>query len=92
MCYQEESALAIYSLILAKDLEEVAHGDCGEGKAWASQLVNDVHYRMGCLYEFLSQDAQARVSFEKYIHNRSHGVSSLYDLEEARGHLAEVAS
>lgn len=90
MCYQEDSALAIYSLIVAKDLEEVAHGDCGEGMGWAMQLVNDVHYRMGCLYKFLGRDAQARVSFEKYLHNRAHGVGSIYDEKEVRRYLAEL--
>ena len=56
------------------------------------QLVNDVRYRMGCLYEFLSRDAEAREAFEKYIHNREHGFTSLYDLEAARRHLAGVSA
>jgi len=91
MCYQEDSALAVYSLIKARDLEEIAYGECGEGMDWAMSLDNDVHFRMGRLYQFLRRNDQARVSYEKYIHNRTHGVASIYDLEEARRHLAEVS-
>ena len=92
MSGREDAALVIWTLLRDMDLEEVAYGECGEGMDWAMQLLNDVHYRMGRLYEFLSQDAPARVSFEKYLHNRSHGVGSLYDLEDARRHLAEVSA
>jgi tetratricopeptide (TPR) repeat protein len=90
MTGQERAALAVWALLLNRDLDEVAHGECGEGMKWAMQLLNDVHYRMGFIHYFLSEDAQARISFEKYLYNRSRGVGSIYDAEEVKKHLAEL--
>jgi hypothetical protein len=39
---------------------------------------------------FLGEDAQARVAFEKYLHNRRHGVGSIYDVKEVKKQLAEL--
>lgn len=88
---QERAALAAWTLILNRDLDDVAYGECGEGMKWAMQLLNDVHYRMGRIHQFLGEGAQAKASYQKYLHNRSHGVGSLYELKEARRHLAEVS-
>src|SRR5215203_4268367 len=44
---QESQALAIWTILLGLDLEEIAHGDCGEGMDQAMRLINDVHYRVG---------------------------------------------
>jgi tetratricopeptide (TPR) repeat protein len=90
MTGQERAALSVWALLLNRDLDEVAHGECGEGMKWAMQLLNDVHYRMGVIHYFLGEDAQARVSFEKYLHNRRHGVGSIYDAKEVKKQLAEL--
>jgi tetratricopeptide (TPR) repeat protein len=92
MTGQERAALSVWQLMLNRDLEEVAHEECGEGLPWAMQLLNDVHYRMGFIHQFLGEDAQARVSFEKYLHNRRHGVGSLYDAAEVEQRLTELRS
>jgi tetratricopeptide (TPR) repeat protein len=90
MTGQERAALSVWALLLNRDLEEVAHGECGEGMKWAMQLLNDVHYRMGLIHYFLGEDALARISFEKYLHNRRHGVGSIYDAKEVKKQLAEL--
>ncbi len=90
MSGQERAALAIWALMLNRELDEVAFGDCGEGMKWAMQLLNDVHYRMGQIHLFLGEDAQARVSFEKYLGNRQHGVGSIYDSNEVKRELAKL--
>jgi tetratricopeptide (TPR) repeat protein len=91
MTGQERAALAVWTLLLNRDLDDVAHGEGGEGMKWAMQLLNDVHYRMGFIHGFLGEDAQARVAFEKYLHNRRHGVGSIYDVEEVKNRLAHLA-
>jgi tetratricopeptide (TPR) repeat protein len=90
MTGQERAALSVWALLLNRDLNEVAHGECGEGMKWAMQLLNDVHYRMGLIHYFLGEDAQARISFEKYLHNRRQGVGSIYDANEVKKQLAEL--
>ncbi len=92
MTGHEQAALAIWIILLEMDLETIAYGDCGEGMDWALQLVNDVHFRMGRLYQHLGQDEQARASFEKYLHNRRHGVGSIYDEAVAKKCLAALTS
>jgi tetratricopeptide (TPR) repeat protein len=83
----EQGALIIWTILLDMDLEEVAYAECGEGMDWALQLVNDVHYRMGRYFQWKGQESLARVSFEKYLHNREHGVSSLYDKDQVMHQL-----
>jgi tetratricopeptide (TPR) repeat protein len=90
MCGEEDSALAIWTLLLSMELEEVAYGECAEGMDWAMQLINDVHYRMGKYYQWKKNPELARASFKKYLHNRAHGVGSIYDKQQVEKYLAEL--
>jgi tetratricopeptide (TPR) repeat protein len=90
MCGREEAALAIWILLLDMDVEKVAYGECDEGMDWALQLLNDVHYRMGRYYEWKGKPEQARISYEKYVHNRRHGVGSIYSMKEVEKRLAAL--
>jgi tetratricopeptide (TPR) repeat protein len=90
MCGQEDSALAIWTILLGMELEDVAYGECAEGMDWAMQLINDVHYRMGKYYQWKKNPEQARVSFKKYLHNRAHGVGSIYDKQKVEKYLEEL--
>lgn len=84
------AALAIWNLILSIELEDVASGECDEGMDWAMQLVNDVHYRMGRQYQWEGRAEPARESYRKYLHNRSHGVGSIYDEDDVKKYLAKL--
>jgi tetratricopeptide (TPR) repeat protein len=79
MSGREDAALAIWTLLLDMDVEKVAYGECGEGMDWALQLLNDTHYRVGRYYEWKGDAERAGVSYRKYLHNRAHGVGSIYD-------------
>ncbi len=79
MMGKDAAAIAIWTILLDMDIGEIAEGECGEGMDWALQLVNDVHYRMGRYFEHKGRDSLARASYEKYLHNRAHGVTSIYD-------------
>jgi len=91
MCDREEAALAIWTALLGMELEDVAYGECSEGMDWAMQLMNDVHYRMGHYFERHGRKEQACTSFSKYLHNRSHGVGSIYDKKDVEEKLALMA-
>jgi len=43
---RHEEAIRIYRRIIAKGIDRVAYGECGEGKAWARGLIADCHYRL----------------------------------------------
>ena len=84
-------ALPIWIMLLSMEIEQVAYGDHGEGMGWALQLLNDVHYRMGRYYQRLGKKELASESFRKYLHNREHGVGSIYDLSKAEEYLSQVS-
>ena len=65
------------------DLEEIAYGEHGEGMDWALQLVNDVHFKLAKYYQWAGKNVWAMESTKKYLHNRKHGVGSLYDVRDA---------
>lgn len=91
MCAQGASALAIWTSLVSMDVEEVAYGEHGEGMEWALQLLNDVHYRVGRYYQSIGRDDLAAEAFGKYIHNREHGVDSIYDLSVAKRYVARAS-
>jgi len=78
MAGRSSAALSIWTNILNQDVETIAYGEHGEGMDWALQLVNDVHFRMARCYQHLGNLELAKQSYEKYLHNRRHGVRSLY--------------
>ncbi len=87
MTGHEASALVIWTMLRDMDMETIAYGEDGEGMDWALQLVNDVHYRIGRYYQWKGDDHLARESFQKYVHNRKHGVGSIYDLKKVEEYL-----
>jgi hypothetical protein len=90
MAGRSSAALTIWTSLLNLDLETIAHGEHGEGMDWALQLVNDVHFRMARCYQHLGNLELAKQSFAKYVHNREHGVGSLYDVAGARRALVAI--
>lgn len=87
---RESAAMAIWTLLLDMDIDEVAYGECSEGMDWALQVLNDVHYRMGRHFQRKGRNEQAGASYRKYLHNRSHGVGSIYDEKDVKKYLAEL--
>lgn len=57
---------------------------------WALQLMNDVQYRIGRYYQGIGRDDFALASFKKYLHNRNHGVGSIYDSKPVEDFLRDL--
>jgi hypothetical protein len=47
---------------------------------------------MGRAYQALGEDALARQSFAKHLHNRAHGVGSIYETGLAECYLRELGN
>lgn len=90
MAGRMSGALTIWTALLSLDVETIAFGEHGEGMDWALQLVNDVHFRMGRAYQALGENTLAQQSFAKYLHNRAHGVASLYETAVAQRCVREL--
>ena len=87
MTHREHLALVIWIRLLDMDLEEIAYGEHGEGMDWALQLVNDVHFKLAKYYQWAGKTVWAMESTKKYLHNRKHGVGSLYEIQDAESSL-----
>jgi tetratricopeptide (TPR) repeat protein len=92
MSGRQSAALAIWNLLLNQDLEKVAYSEHGEGMDWAMQLLNDVQYRIGRYHEWKGDAESARRSFEKCLHNRKRGVSSIYNAAEVEQYVTETSN
>lgn len=92
MVNRHEEALRVWGDLLDREVESIALDECGEGMDWALQLLNDCHYRMGRCYQFVGDNHKAQLSYLKYLHNRGHGVGSIYDQRTAEECLAKVSS
>jgi tetratricopeptide (TPR) repeat protein len=91
MLGKTRQALRVYQSLLDRGVESVAYDECGEGLDWAMALLNDCHYRMARWHEFLGDKKAAQLSYLKYLHNCSHGVASIYDVNKAEAALAAVS-
>ncbi len=90
MTGHEQAAFAIWTMLLEMDLDLIAYGECGEGLDHAMRLVNDIHYRVGHYFQHRGQNEMASKSFEKYLHNRAHGVTSTYDDRPVKQYLSDL--
>lgn len=87
MSSREHLAFVIWIRLLDMDIEEVAFGEHGEGMDWALQLINDVHFKLAKYYQWAGKADQAVESARKYVHNRNHGVDSIFDIKDAESML-----
>jgi tetratricopeptide (TPR) repeat protein len=77
-----EDAIKLYRRIISRDVERVAYGECGEGKAWARGLIADCHYRLSHSYRDLGKEKMSLNEFEKHLDLRGPGCRSIYLLKE----------
>ncbi len=84
MLQRPKEAIAIYKRILKKGVNQIAYGECGEGKAWARGLIADCHYRLAHCYRELGQWKEALREYKRHLSLRSPGCRSIYDIKKVR--------
>jgi tetratricopeptide (TPR) repeat protein len=77
-------ALAVYQRLVERGVDAVAHGDCGEGRAWARGLIADCHYRMSGCWRALGNSEQAERELSLHLNLRGPGCRSIYPLRSLR--------
>jgi tetratricopeptide (TPR) repeat protein len=78
MLDRRREAIDVYQQITNRNLDDLAHGSCGEGVAWARGLVADCYYRMGRAHEHLSEAATAADMYRRALRNKGRGAVSIY--------------
>lgn len=81
MLNRHNEAIKIYEQIINKGVEEVAYGECGEGKALARGLIADCQYRISLSYRELGKENLSLRAFEKHLGLRGPGCRSIYPLK-----------
>jgi len=84
MLGRPKEAISIYRRLIRRGVDRIAHGDCGEGIAWARGLVADCHYRMAHCYRDLGNTRQAVVSHRRHLALRGPGCRSSYPIDKVR--------
>ena len=91
MLEKHRAALKVYRQLLSRRIEEIAHGECGEGISRARGLMADCYYRQGFSFEALNQKRAASESYRKHLRMRGRGCQSIYKVREVRKRLSELA-
>jgi tetratricopeptide (TPR) repeat protein len=90
MLKREKEALQVFKRLLRKDVNMLAHGECGEGLRWARSLVNDCRYWVGLIYASLGKYYLAKKYIQSHINNRSRNCTSIYNLREIKKDLSKI--
>jgi tetratricopeptide (TPR) repeat protein len=90
MLDQASAALRVYRQLTRKSLNDLAHGPCGEGLAWARGLIADVYFRVGQIHERLGKRRLALRAFEQALSTRAKRASCIYPRTELNAHLRRL--
>ena len=90
MLDRPKDALPIYRKLIRRGVDRLAHGECGEGRAWARSLVADCHYRMAHCHRRLANNTQAVASYRRHLALRGPGCHSIYSITTVRNELQSL--
>jgi tetratricopeptide (TPR) repeat protein len=82
MLGRHEEAMELYHRIIAKGIDEIAYGECGEGKGKARGLIADCSFRISDSYQDLGSEELSLQAFEKHLDLRGPGCYSIYSLKD----------
>ncbi len=84
MLQRTEEAIAIYKRIIRRGIDQIAYGECGEGKARARGLIVDCHYRLAHCYQDLGHWKESLREYKRHLSLRGPGCHSIYDIKQIR--------
>jgi tetratricopeptide (TPR) repeat protein len=90
MLGRKAEAIAAFRRIVRRGVRSLAHGQCGEGLAWARGLVADCLYRLALCYRDLERTKLAVRFLEGHLAQRGAGCRSIYPLAEVRKKYKEL--
>lgn len=91
MLGDHEQALRFYRRLTSRGVDRLAHGECGEGVAWARTIVADAHYRSASSLSALGRRRAAVNAVDRSLAMRGPGCRSIYPIDELRAHRAALA-
>lgn len=89
---QLDDAYKYFSKIIAKDVNEIAYGEHGEGIRYAKGLINDSVFMMGSICQDQHKYDEAKDYFTRHLENRKPFQYSDFTKKQVMSHLSEVAN
>jgi tetratricopeptide (TPR) repeat protein len=90
MLGRHRMALRVYRQLLSRGVNQIAHGDCGEGRGWARGLMADCLYRQAQSYTKLKEPKAAIEAYRKHLRMRGSGCRSIYTVRTVTKELSEL--
>jgi tetratricopeptide (TPR) repeat protein len=90
MVGKDKKAIAIWEKLLKRGVNNIAYGECGEGKRRARSILNDSRYRIGLSYCDLGNIPKAKKYINEHLKYRTPGIPSLYTLREVKKALNTI--
>jgi tetratricopeptide (TPR) repeat protein len=84
-------ALRVYRQLLSRGVEQIARGECGEGRGWARGLMADCLYRQAYSFTELKEQKAAIDAYRKHLKMRGPGCRSIYAVRTVKKELSELA-
>jgi tetratricopeptide (TPR) repeat protein len=84
MLDKNKDAIAVYEWLIERGVDELAYGECGEGRRWARSLVTDCYFRTALCYEATGNRRKARAAIKRHLQERGPGCRSIYSIADAR--------
>ena len=84
MLERTEEAIIIYKRIIRRGINQIAYGDCGEGKGRARGLIADCHYCLAHCYQDIGKVKEAQQEYMRHLSLRGPGCNSIYDINTVR--------
>lgn len=83
MLGRSAEAIVVWKGLLARGVERLAHGRCGEGKRWTESLLNDCRYRIAKAALELGDRRTAARCIREHLRRRRAGLYSCATRAEA---------
>ena len=84
MVGRKQEAIRIFKSLLRRGIQNIAHGECGEGVRWAESLLNDCRFRVADSYYFQGKKRLSTRWLMAHLSHRRPGLHSLYSMKEVR--------
>jgi tetratricopeptide (TPR) repeat protein len=78
MLGRHAEAVSIYARLVRRDVDRLARGPCGEGRAKARGLIADCYFRASISLRALGRESASQRAFEEHLDMRGPGCRSIY--------------
>ena len=87
---QLEKSYEYFTMIICKDIHEIAYDEHGEGLRYAKQLINDSVYMAGVICQEMQKYNEAKDYFIRYLESKKPFQYSDFTKKQALSHLSEL--